>query len=373
MRATAARERPACPPPPPGHALRWAQGQLAELEREMYVGGRMPPEAYIHAAAPALAAPAAAPASRTAALVTSAAKMAAVVAAAAVPAAYASGALRRVSSAHLHDWLGGEVWWRAAALRAFAKLDREACGTLGAAEVVAYSRSNANRLFLGAQQPLLADGGLPLARGVQRALVADVDMDGDGRIDLNEFAGMLWRVRRRRRGLLRCAFLLSLWAASHHRGAPHAARTNRDGFALCPRSTPRPAPHGTPSPLHAECTRACGSAQAPPVGRVARRDDAAHATGRGEATPPLVAPCHPPVRRPRRAPRRRAPRRTAARGRPRWGGARAAVGGRGGRGMAECGLRTERRRRLGHSRPAGVAHPRGDARPVPRHGRPLRR
>ena len=53
MRATAARERPACPPPPPGHALRWAQGQLAELEREMYVGGRMPPEAYIHAAAPA--------------------------------------------------------------------------------------------------------------------------------------------------------------------------------------------------------------------------------------------------------------------------------------------------------------------------------
>ena len=64
------------------------------------------------------------------------------------------------------------MWWRAAALRAFAKLDREACGTLGAADVVAYCRSHANGLFLGAQQPLLADRGSPLARGVERALVA---------------------------------------------------------------------------------------------------------------------------------------------------------------------------------------------------------
>jgi hypothetical protein len=207
---------------------RWAQAELAQLEREMHVSGRMPADAYVHAAAPARAAPAlAAPVSRTAALVASAAAMAAVAAAAAVPAAYASGALRRgASSAHLHDWLGGEEWWRAAALRAFAKLDREACGTLGAADVVAYCRSHANGLFLGAQQPLLADRGSPLARGVERALVAAVDMDGDGRIDLNEFAGMLWRVRRRRRGLLRCAFFLGTWAAHHHRGAPHAARAS---------------------------------------------------------------------------------------------------------------------------------------------------
>ena len=116
MRATAARKRPACPPPPPGRALRWAQGQLAELEREMHVAGRMPPGAYIPAVAPALVAPVAlatAPVSRTTALVASAAAMAAVAAVAAVPAAYASAVLRRVSSAHLHDWLGGEVWWRA--------------------------------------------------------------------------------------------------------------------------------------------------------------------------------------------------------------------------------------------------------------------
>ena len=318
MRATAARKRPACPPPPPGHALRWAQAQLAELEREMHVGGRMPPQAYIHAAAPAaLVTPAAAPVLRTAALVASAAAIAEVAAAAAVPAAYASGVLRRVSSAHLHDWLGGEVWWKAAALRAFAKLDREACGTLGAAEVVAYCRSRANHLFLGAQQPLLADGALHLVRGVQRALVAEVDMDGDGRIDLNEFAGMLWRVRRRRRGLLRCAFFLGTWAAHHHRGAPHAARAKREGLAIAP-AAPRTPP---PTAPQAQCTpSACmpppvaGSAQAPPVGRVAWRDDAAHATGRGEATPPLMAPRHPPVRWSRRAPRRRAPRRAAARG-----------------------------------------------------------
>eukprot|EP00964_Phaeocystis_antarctica_P085686 scaffold54171_cov69-Phaeocystis_antarctica.AAC.3 len=32
----------------------------------------------------------------------------------------------------------------------------------------------------------------------------------------------------------------------------------------------------------------------------------------------------------------------------------------------------ERHRRLGHSRPAGVAHPRVDAGSVPRHGQPLR-
>ena len=319
MRATAARKRPACPPPPPpGHALRWAQAQLAELEREMHVGGRMPPQAYIHAAAPAaLVTPAAAPVLRTAALVASAAAIAEVAAAAAVPAAYASGVLRRVGSAHLHDWLGGEMWWKAAALRAFAKLDREACGTLGAAEVVAYCRSRANHLFLGAQQPLLADGALPLARGVQRALVAEVDMDGDGRIDLNEFAGMLWRVRRRRRGLLRCAFFLGTWAAHHHHGAPHAARAKREGLAIAP-AAPRTPP---PTAPQAQCTpSACmpppvaGSAQAPPVGRVAWRDDAAHATGRGEATPPLMAPRHPPVRWSRRAPRRRAPRRAAARG-----------------------------------------------------------
>ena len=278
----------------------------------------MPPQAYIHAAAPAaLVTPAAAPVLRTAALVASAAAIAEVAAAAAVPAAYASGVLRRVSSAHLHDWLGGEMWWKAAALRAFAKLDREACGTLGAAEVVAYCRSRANHLFLGAQQPLLADGALHLVRGVQRALVAEVDMDGDGRIDLNEFAGMLWRVRRRRRGLLRCAFFLGTWAAHHHRGAPHAARAKREGLAIAP-AAPRTPP---PTAPQAQCTpSACmpppvaGSAQAPPVGRVAWRDDAAHATGRGEATPPLMAPRHPPVRWSRRAPRRRAPRRAAARG-----------------------------------------------------------
>ena len=311
MRATAARKRPACPPPPPpGHALRWAQAQLAELEREMHVGGRMPPQAYIHAAAPAaLVTPAAAPVLRTAALVASAAAIAEVAAAAAVPAAYASGVLRRVSSAHLHDWLGGEVWWKAAALRAFAKLDREACGTLGAAEVVAYCRSRANHLFLGAQQPLLADGALPLARGVQRALVAEVDMDGDGRIDLNEFAGMLWRVRRRRRGLLRCAFFLGTWAAHHHRGAPHAARAKREGLAIAPAAPRTPPPHGIPSPVHAECMHAspcrwqCASAACGACG-VARRccscywarrgDTASHGTP--SPTRAMVAPRAAPPR-----------------------------------------------------------------------------
>lgn len=328
---------------------RWAQAELAQLEREMHVSGRMPAEAYIRAAAPARAAPApAAPVSRTAALVASAAAIAAVAAAAGVPAAYASGALRRgASSAHLHDWLGGEEWWRAAALRAFAKLDREACGTLGAADVVAYCRSHANGLFLGAQQPLLADRGSPLARGVERALVAAVDMDGDGRIDLNEFAGMLWRVRRRRRGLLRVAFFLGTWAAHHHRGAPHPARASTRDHAVgyLPPQRPaqttleHPTPTRTPGPhpphvhctsVHAHCTAecmaectaecmaeciaACGSAPSPPARRVARRDDAVHATGRGEAPAPLVAPHHPPMRRACRATRRRAPRHPGARG-----------------------------------------------------------